>query len=365
METIRFGVVGCGYFGSELARIVQRMEGTEVTAVFGGSDAARLAEELQCKEAATLEELTSLENVDAVIVASPNHVHKEAVMLAAARGKHVFCEKPVALSLSDCRDMLAACRDAGVRFMAGHVMHFMNGVQQVKRWIAEGEIGRPILCHAERTGWEEKQPAVSWKKNVATSGGHLFHHIHELDVLQAIMGPAEQVVMAGGNLGHQGDGFGDEEDALLLTLEFPGGTLGTMQYGGGFRWAEHYIKINGTEGSILMDMKNSKVILNRGAQLTSRMLNDTAAEDLERAQSYELAHGGISYGSPSVRVPGWLITAMTKELKAFRDALQGKPAEDSLNLLFDGSAALTSIATAEAAMRSMREKRWIAVESIH
>ncbi|WP_376773934.1 Gfo/Idh/MocA family oxidoreductase [Paenibacillus phytorum] len=245
--------------------------------------------------------------------------------------------------------------------MAGHIMHFMNGVRQVKQWILDGEIGRPIVCHSERTGWEDQQTTVSWKKNNATSGGHLFHHIHELDFLQAIMGPAVSVCMAGGNLAHQGEGFGDEEDVLLLTLKFADGTLGTMQYGSGFRWGEHFVKINGTEGAILLDLKNSKVELNKGGYITSHNLNYSAEEDLERAQSYQKVDSGVAYGTAVSKMPHWLATLIEKEMTAFRDAVQGKPVQESLQSLFDGTAATTSIVTAEAAMASLRTKKWVSL----
>ncbi|MGO4497845.1 Gfo/Idh/MocA family protein [Paenibacillus sp. 2RAB27] len=361
MKIVRFGVVGSGYFGGELARALNRLEGARVVAVHGGSRAASLSEELQCEAIDRLEDLVNRDNIDAIIVASPNNIHKEPVIQAAKQGKHVFCEKPIALTLSDCEDMVEACRESGVVFMAGHIMHFMNGVSQVKQWIADGEIGRPIVCHSERTGWEDKQTTVCWKKNNATSGGHLFHHIHELDFVQAIMGPAVSVCMAGGNLAHHGEGFGDEEDVLLLTLKFAGGTLGTMQYGSGFRWGGHFVKINGTEGAILLDLQNSKVQLNKGGHVDTRNLNESAEEDRERAQSYQKVDGGVAYGTAASRAPGWLVTLIEKEMAAFRDAVQGKPVQESLRSLFDGTAATTSIATAEAAITSLREKKWVSL----
>ena len=359
MDSVRFGVVGSGYFGGELARIIRSMDGTGLVAVYGGSRAESLSQELGCDNMNSLEELAAREDIDAVIVASPSHLHKEHVLRIAKHGKHVFCEKPVALHFSDCAEMIEACRSANVLFMAGHIMHFMNGVGQVKQWIEDGEIGKPIVCHSERTGWEDKQAVVSWKKIKATSGGHLFHHIHELDFLQSIMGPAVSVCAAGGNLAHHGDGFGDEEDVLLITLEFADGTFATMQYGSGFRWGEHYIKINGTEGAILLDMKNSEVKLKKGGQIITRPLHDSEEENLERAMSYREKDAGVTYGNANSKVPGWLANLMKKEMACFRDAILGKPIEKNVKHLFDGSAAKSSIATAEAAMQSLQKKKWV------
>lgn len=362
IDNVRIGIAGSGYFGGEIARIIKQMVGVELIAVHGGSRAAALAEELQTESLELLEELVARDDIDAIVVATPSYFHKEPVMAAARNGKHIFCEKPIALTLGDCEEMLKACQASGVVFMAGHIMHFMRGVERMKEWLAAGEIGRPIVCHSERTGWEDKQPIVSWKKNNATSGGHLFHHIHELDLVQAIMGPATAVCMAGGNLAHQGEGYGDEEDVLLLTLKFADGTLGTMQYGSGFRKGEHYVKINGTEGAIVLDLKNSKVELHKQGRYFVERLNETEEEDDERKQSYLKIDGGVTYGTAKSQVPRWLATLIEKEMSAFRDAIQGKPIHDSLSLLFNGEAARSSIATAEAAMVSLREEKWIKIQ---
>ena len=361
MNKVRFGIVGCGYFGGGLAKILHRLDHSEVVAVYGGSRARPLAEELRCEAAESLEDLVRRDDIDAVVVASPSYVHREPVVLAARYGKHVFCEKPVALSLKECDEMIEACRKADVILMAGHIYHFMNGVKQIKRWVADGVIGKPIVAHAERTGWEYRQEAVSWKKNNETSGGHLFHHIHEIDLLQTIMGPAKAVCTAGGNFAHHGEGFGNEEDVLLLMLEFGGGAVGSMQYGSGFRWGEHYVKINGTEGAILIDMKKSNVYLKKHEQVTEHLLNYTKEEDEERAGFYLDGNGGVAYGKSNSPQLGFLTNMMALEMAAFRDAVMGRPIPEHLNALFDGSAARSSVATAEAALKSLKEKRWIPI----
>ena len=125
-----------------------------------------------------------------------------------------------AYSVSGEYAMVKAAEKAGVTFMAGHVMNFFCGVRHAKQLIAEGKIGRVLYIHSARNGWEEPQPEISWKKIRAKSGGHLYHHIHELDCIQFILGPATAVTMTGGNVAHKGEKFGDEDDMLFLNLEF-------------------------------------------------------------------------------------------------------------------------------------------------
>lgn len=196
-----YGIVGTGYFGADLARSLEKIKDAKVTAVFDPENGEKVAKELGAENCSTLEQLVTRKDVDCVIVATPSNLHREPVLLAAKNGKHVFCEKPIALSYEDCKVMVETCRENNVVFMAGHIMNFFNGVHHAKELIKQGKIGDVIFCHAARTGWEEKQETVSWKKNRSQSGGHLYHHIHELDCIQFIMdGLPEQATMIGGNV---------------------------------------------------------------------------------------------------------------------------------------------------------------------
>jgi predicted dehydrogenase len=359
MKNIGFGIVGCGFFGAEFARILHKLEGATVAAVYGGSGGsiAALAMEVGCRVEHRLEDLVSRKDVDAIIVSSPNYAHKEAVLEAARCGKHVFCEKPAALSLSDCKEMLDACRKAGVHMMVGHILHFFPGIEQVKRWIQQGEIGQLVVAHSERTGWEKSKEEVSWKKKQDLSGGHLFHHIHELDLVLSILGPAVKVSMMADNVAHRGDGYGDEDDVLLISLQFATGTFCTLQYGSGFQWGEHYMKINGTLGAIKIDFRNSTVELRKDGRTEAIIgLHGADHEDQERIQTYQRMDGGVIYGDPQMRPPAFLRTPMEREMDTFRKAILHLPIDEDKKLLLDGSAAYTSIAVAEAALLSSREQ---------
>lgn len=363
MNKVRLGIIGCGFFGGEFARIAKEMDGIELVAVYGGGGNTEkvLAQEIGCRRAESMEALVSNPVIDAVMVVSPSHLHHAGVLAAAKSGKHIFCEKPIALTYEDCKQMIEACERASVLFMAGHTMHFMPGIQEVKRLIEDGEIGDILVCHAERTGWEDRQVKVSWKKNNAYSGGHLFHHIHEIDLIQSLLGPAESICTAGGNLAHQGEGYGDEEDVLLLTMSFRNGAYATMQYGSGFRWGEHYLKINGTEGAILIDMKRSVVELKKNYKTTSYPVYGLSEHNEAKKKLYEDMDGGVIYGNPSSRPGAELSTLMSEELRCFRDAILHKRIDKQYRLLFDNTSAASSIRTAEAALKALKEKTWITI----
>ena len=139
--------------------------------------------------------------------------------------------------------------------MAGHVMNFFNGVRHAKQLIKDGVIGKVLYCHSARNGWEDVQPSVSWKKIREKSGGHLYHHIHELDCVQFIMGGMpETVFMNADNVAHQGEAFGDEDDMIFINMKFSDHRYAVLEWGSAFHWPEHYLLIQGTKGAIKLDM---------------------------------------------------------------------------------------------------------------
>jgi len=363
---IKYGIVGTGYFGAEIGRVLQEWDDATVTTVYDPEKAARVAAELGATVAGSAAEVATSAQVDAVVVASPNWAHQDGVLAAAHAGKPVFCEKPIALSYTDCVAMLRAAEEAGVLFMAGHVMNFMAGVREAKRLIASGEIGDVLVVRAVRNGWEDVQESVSWKKKRSLSGGHLYHHIHELDFVQSVLGPATSVFMAGGNVAHSGPQFGDEDDMLFLSLQFDGSKFATLEYGSAFRWPEHYVLIQGTEGALRIDLQDAGVELRTVAGSQRFLLHRSEEEDADRTAIYRgsSTDGAVQYGNPDRRPPLWLRGIIEEEMRYFHGLMRGGRPEDEFAGLTDGSAAAASIATADALTRSLREGRRVDVSEI-
>lgn len=367
MKTIGYAIVGTGYFGAELGRIMKEQEGAKIVAVYDPENAETVAKELGCDVETDLDKLCSRDDVDAVLVASPNYLHKEPVLTAARHKKHVFCEKPIALCYADCDEMVRACKENGVIFMAGHVMNFFRAVRHTKQLIAEGKIGRVLYCHSARNGWEEPQPSISWKKIRAKSGGHLYHHIHELDCIQFLMGPATEVTMTGANVAHKGEQFGDEDDMLFLLLEFGNGTYAVVEYGSAFHYPEHYVLIQGTKGYIKIDMCNvGMTVKTADGEEEHYLVHETQEEDDQRTQIYHSTEmdGAIQYGHPGKKPPLWLHGIMKNEMKFFNGIMHGDPVTDEFRPLLTGEAARAAIASADAATKSLREDRKVKVSEI-
>lgn len=363
MKTIGYAIVGTGYFGAELGRIMSEQEGAKVVAILDPNNAEAVAQEFDCDIETDLDTLCGREDVDVVIVATPNYLHKEPVLAAARHGKNVFCEKPIALSYADCDEMVKACENAGVIFMAGHVMNFFRGVRHAKKLIAEGKIGKVLYAHSARNGWEEPQPTISWKKIRAKSGGHLYHHIHELDCIQFIMGPASKVTMTGGNVAHKGEQFGDEDDMLFLNLEFDNGTYAVIEYGSAFQWPEHYVLIQGTKGAIKIDMCNVGMTVKSPDGVERFLVHESKEEDDDRTRIYHSTEmdGAIQYGHPGKKPPLWLHGIMKNEMKFLNGIMHGEEVTEEFKDLLNGKAARAAIATADAATLSLREDRKVRV----
>lgn len=366
-KVVNYGVVGTGYFGTELAKAIQALAGATIKAVYDPNNGATVASELGCEFENSLDELVKRGDIDCMIVATPNNLHKEPVLKAAEAGINVFCEKPIALNYQDCHDMVQACKSAGVTFMAGHIMNFFDGVRQAKQYIQDGKIGDVLFVKAARNGWEEAQESVSWKKIRSKSGGHLYHHIHELDCVQFIMGGLpSHVTMSASDIAHKGEEFGDEDDFISMNLEFPNNKYAHLEWGSAFRWGEHYVLIQGTEGAIMLDMYDCGGTLRVNGQDNHFLIHGSQEIDDDRTRIYHGTEmdGAIQYGHPGKQAPLWLNDCIKKEVTFLNDVLHGMEVPDEYRKLLDGSAAEEAIATADAATLANQEKRVVQLNEI-
>ena len=166
---------------------------------------------------------------------------------------------------------------------------------------------------------------------------------------------------------HSGPNCGDEEDLLLLNLEFEGGRYAICEYGSAFRWPEHYILIQGTKGAIKLDMCNVGMTLKRADGSEEQFLvHESKEEDDDRTRIYKGLEmdGAIMYGKPGKKPPLWLHSIMKNEMHFFVDVLQGAKVSDEYVKLLNGEAARSAIATADAAMVSLLEHRKVEIAEI-
>jgi phthalate 4,5-cis-dihydrodiol dehydrogenase len=227
---LRLGLIGCGGMGRELAQAIrQGVPQAQVVAACDPFPAAREQAAMQfgTPTVATVAELLARDDLQAVLIASPNHLHCEQTVAAAAAGKHVFCEKPMALSVADCESMIAACRRAGVKLMVGHSSRLHPAVRRLREVLAAGELGRPVHAWAIYffSGFRPRNSGV-WHLDKARSGGVLFHMgIHQIDLFHALLGRSVRVHYAGGRHGNQARDF---DDVASILIEYESGATGVI-----------------------------------------------------------------------------------------------------------------------------------------
>ena len=204
--------------------------------------------------------LVASPDVDIVYVGAPVHLHREMVLAAAAAGKHILCEKPLALDAAEAEEMLGAVRSAGVAHVTSFFVRPFESHQHVKRLVAEGAIGEPRhLSVTHFPGWQRGE--WSWLDSAAHGGGYLGAvGAHFIDLARDWLGEFASVsAQLRTWVGEADDAEGvrhpvDADDAFALSGAMESGALYSLQFarnvppGRGRR-----IELYGSEGSAIVD----------------------------------------------------------------------------------------------------------------
>lgn len=190
---MKIGIAGAGFMGMTHAHAW-----SETEAQIGGivaeteSEAQDLATQYGVSVYPDFE--TMLSNVDVVDICTPTHTHYEMVMHAAAHGKDVICEKPLARTVEQASEMVKTCRDNGVQLLVAHVVRYFPEYKLAKDAIVEGQIGRPGMLRLSRGSFRPKKPVGNWFLDEDKSGGILMDlMIHDFDYARWIAGEVKSV----------------------------------------------------------------------------------------------------------------------------------------------------------------------------
>ena len=146
MNKIRFGILGSGFMGRTHIEAIRRLPNAEVIAVTGGSRAPGLAERYRIAHEPDDAALLRRRDIDAVVVTTPHHCHVGQTLAAAAAGKHVLVEKPLATSAEDCDRMIEATTRAKVNLSVGYQQRFRVNNAKAYELIRAGTIGKVITA---------------------------------------------------------------------------------------------------------------------------------------------------------------------------------------------------------------------------
>ena len=264
MSVLRMALIGCGGMGKNLAKggHASGLGKLVVACDMDEERATAAADELDADACLDMKEAMGRDDVDVILVATPNFAHCECVVEAAATGKPIFCEKPMALSVADCDAMIDACRASGSALMIGQVLRYIGGCRKAIELVQDGAIGEPFSIHVARMGFADPSKQASWRHKRSLSGGTLFEFgVHEIDFMRCVCGDAKSVYATGDNFVHK-DGY-DYPDHVYLNIKYQSGATGLYANGAAcvMRWNDN--RIWGTEGMLAFGSWGGGVKLQR------------------------------------------------------------------------------------------------------
>lgn len=189
-------LLGAGMMGETHAHAYTGISRAKVAWVFDKEPgrAERLAEMLGAKPTTRLEDILEDKLVEAVDICLPTDLHRPFTERAAAAGKHVFCEKPIAVTVEDAQAMVEACQKAGVTLMVGHVLRFFGEYQAARNVVTSGRIGDPKVIRATRAGAFPTWGSDNWFADERRSGGPIVDLIiHDIDWIRWTFGEVQRV----------------------------------------------------------------------------------------------------------------------------------------------------------------------------
>jgi 1,5-anhydro-D-fructose reductase (1,5-anhydro-D-mannitol-forming) len=329
--SVRWGIIGATTIAKEWMIDAVRQAGGEVAAVLSSDPlrAKAYAQENGIGRATTVLDDLLASYIDAVYIATTNEKHRDQTLAAAAAGKHVLCEKPLALDLADAREMVAACRKAGVVMGTNHHLRNAATIRAIREAVARGRIGKPLFArvfHAvylptHLQGWRINDPKTG-------SGVVMDITVHDADTLRFVLGAEPVSVAAMTQEG--GMGAAGIEDGVMGVVRFDSGVLAQFHDAFTTRYATTGLEVHGSDGSLI----GTNVMTQRPVgQVVLRSAGGEEALPIEPENLY------------------------VRGARAFHDAIAGKGGPAAT-----GEDGIRSMALALAALESARTGRETTVE---
>lgn len=236
---MRFAVIGTGAIVEKFISAGSQVPGFSLYAVYSRSKErgqAFAAEHGAQRSFDNLADLAACRKVEAVYIASPNYAHCAQALAMLSAGKHVLCEKPMAVTLAECESMVAAAERNGRHLMVGHNMRFDPVHRRAKQLLDSGVIGdvitfRAVLGNAGPEGWSVDEGTWFFDKNKAALGALSDMGIHKVDLIQYLLGQkvieTTAKVVTLNKRDSEGNLIGVDDNALCI-LRMNGGSAGTM-----------------------------------------------------------------------------------------------------------------------------------------
>jgi predicted dehydrogenase len=280
---LRVGIIGAGVFAAEChIPEIQSHPHAEVVALCGRRLTATrtLADRFHVPDVYTdFRELCARADIDAVTIVTPDIFHHDQALCAFSHGKHVLCEKPLAMNVAEGRQMVAAAEASGRVHQVGFIFRYNYGIAELRRRIAAGDIGEPFYLRVQYDSWEGLRPdwQVTWRERYEMAAGGVMCHIgvHLFDIAHYVIGRIESATGFCFNLPrHRADRRTgemtsvDTDDFCNCWFRFANGMRGQWcvsrvtppfaEYG--------YVEVIGTEGALKAALSRGRIDVLRASR---------------------------------------------------------------------------------------------------
>jgi predicted dehydrogenase len=228
-NTVRLGVVGCGGFGLFALQHFTQIPGIELAGIAGtyGPAAEAAAQRFGVPAQEDVEELLGRDDVDMVYIATPPFLHHPQAMLALSAGKHVMCEKPLALNLEQADEMITVAHERDVLLIANLMQRYNPLFDAIKSLIDSSALGEPLHGYFENYAKDEELPPEHWFWDREKSGGIFVEHsVHFFDLFAGWLGLGK--VVAAQRTLRPGTAF---EEQVQCTVRYADSVLVNMYHG--------------------------------------------------------------------------------------------------------------------------------------
>ncbi len=225
MNVVRIGIIGSGFMGRTNAETVSKyLQHAKLVAVTGGSRAQALAADYHVDHEPDLESLLKRSDIDAVLISTPHAAHAKEALAAAAAGKHLLIDKPMATSVADCDRILESARTSGVNVMVMFGQRFRICNIEAHRAVREGAIGKVRMIQEQILASGGLASLPPWQSLPENYGIFLGHAVHNIDRIRWITGAEVASVSAQ----VQRDPKTGNEVSTMALFTLTNGTMATL-----------------------------------------------------------------------------------------------------------------------------------------
>ncbi|MGH7774542.1 MAG: Gfo/Idh/MocA family protein [Candidatus Binatia bacterium] len=338
---VRVASVGLGRWAKTLADSIRKSDRLKIVSCYSRSEKSREAfsQQYACRAAKSYQELLKDPEVEGVLITTPNNAHAAPILEAAANGKHVYVDKPIAHTMSDALAIDRGCREAGVTLAVGHSARRLKGNRKIKEIIDQGGLGKLVMaeCNFSNDRSLELTPDKwRWYRDGSPGGPLIQLAIHHADNLHYLFGPVKTVTAMAKRLYTPAE----IEDVSMTLLEMESGQLCYI----GSNWASqgtYYTYVYGMDANLYFTVD----------------FNFWSRSDVVDQHSHmEIQHRGSSEHKP---VPLFQGDMSREQLEEFADCIRKKGRPE-----VGGQEAIAALAVVHAAIRSAETGRAVELKEV-